>query len=153
MSTILSISRLFLGFLCLLGSPVISTIQAETRPTPATPSVPKGEALKKLLVGKWRLSIEEGNLKVEGLSDYKSDGTTKYTVTTEYRGEKSIVEIHAKWRIEGTKLITVVTKTSDSEVTKVGDESTYEVLHIDTQSIKYRDDEGKVAEESRITGK
>lgn len=113
------------------------------------PAVPEGEALRKMVVGVWKFKIADKLIKGSGLSEYKADGTMTSKGTFEILGEKVPVDVEGKWKIEGGKLTVEVTKTNDPEMFAVGEKTSDEILSIDDKTMRYRDEDGLIWEETR----
>lgn len=117
----------------------------------AAPALPEGEALRTLVVGKWKFKLEHKIIKGSGVTEYKADGTMISKGSIEVLGETTRIDVEGKWTIKGTKLIWEVIKTNDPELFAIGEKHTEQILSIDAKAMRYRDDDGMIWDEERLT--
>ena len=115
--------------------------------------VPCDAELAKLLVGKWKTTVDDpdAGIKGGGITEYRADGTFFGTGEVTVEGERIVFGAEGVWSVKDRILTWTVKKTLNPDVMAVDDTHTEEILEIDAKHIKYKGDEGEVEVETRIT--
>lgn len=141
-------SRL-LPSLLLLAVPVM----AQDLPKPAKPPVvPPAAALavtQEALVGTWYLDMEMGGARVQGVTEYKANGTLQGRARVAIEDESIDLTVKGTWKLDGTTLSTTVTESNNPEMMPVGEVSEDEILELSASILRYRDEDGQVITETR----
>ena len=116
--------------------------------------VPRDEDLAKLIVGKWKHIMDTpfAQVKGEAITEYKADGTFSASAQLIIRVER-IRSSRAEgiWSVKGNLLTWTVKTTTDPDIMVVGETYKDEILEIDAKHIKYKDDEGEIEVETRMS--
>lgn len=110
-------------------------------------------ALTKKIVGKWQVEVDDRKNKRKsiGWTVYASNGMcASRSITKPDDGKEFQVILEAKWYILQGRLVTQVTKSSNTRIVKVGHTTREQLRSLSDTQLKYIDDEGKDIVETRV---
>ena len=104
------------------------------------------------LIGKWHITLNEDNMKLDAVDEYLPDGKLIQKGTLEVSGQKLNIEMEATWKINKGKLISTLVSIEPKGMIPIGLTSTDTVVSIDKEKFVYSDDEtGEVQTYYRIS--
>jgi ketosteroid isomerase-like protein len=138
-----------LFFLPLFVSPVLAEGDRAPVDPEETPAASAPRIAKEALVGKWHLDTKLGGVAVTAVTDYKPDGTLESRAVLVIDGESIELSVKARWKFEGTTLVTTVTESSHPDFVEAGEVDEVEILELSPQVLRYRDEDGVELRETR----
>jgi len=104
------------------------------------------DAISKALIGKWRISIDGNDVKINAIDVFLPNGTMLQKGVLNAYNQKLNIEMEATWKIEKGKPISSLLSVKPKGMTPIGTTSTYTVISIDNEKFVYKNE--KTAEVS-----
>jgi hypothetical protein len=113
---------------------------------------PPDSVAAKLLIGSWRVPMEQYNGALKAAGDtFRGDGTfTSFTVFPR-SGQDLRIDMEGKWSIHGGILIEQVTKSSQPDIFRLGDTTRDKLLSVTAKECRFRTEQGKERNMLRTT--
>ena len=105
------------------------------------------DSAKRFLPGSWRFEYrnDEPAFEMTGTSTYHQNGTADYQAELVIQGQRIPFILSADWRVEGNKMVTVVTASSRPDVVPVGQRSVDTIHQLTADVFHYTDDEEHIS--------
>jgi len=106
--------------------------------------------LKSLIVGKWKVEFQDGPVKVDAIDHFTETGKLISKGIVLLNGQKIELEMSGVWEIKKGFVKATLQKTNRPDMLPPGHISTDQILSIDKNTYKYKNESGKIRVYKRI---